>query len=83
MRWLFRRVFWVGTGVSVGFGGAMWIRNRVQRALDRVMPQRLRSEAAQGARKVGGNVRGAFSEGRAAMREREAELRSEYPAGPR
>lgn len=83
MRWLLRRVFWVGTGVSMGFGGAMWIRNRIQRAVDRVMPQRLRSDATQQARKVGGNVRGAFSEGRAAMREREAELRNEYPAGRR
>ena len=83
MRWLFRRLFWMGTGVSVGFGGAMWIRNRIQRAVDRVMPQRLRADASHQARKVGGNVRGAFSEGRAAMRAREAELRSDYAPGRR
>lgn len=83
MRWLFRRAFWVGTGVSVGFGGAMWIRNRVQRALDRVMPQRLRSEATDGAKRAGSRVRGALTEGRQAMQAREAELRDEYPAGRR
>lgn len=83
MRWLFRRIFWMGTGVSVGFGGAMWIRRRLQQAVDRVLPRRLRSDAEQGAKAAGNRVRGAFSEGRSAMREREAELRHDYAPGRR
>jgi hypothetical protein len=83
MRWLFRRLFWMGTGVSVGFGGAMWIRNRIQRAVARVMPQRVGKDVTKGVRRVGGNVVGAVSEGRAAMRAREAELRDDYAPGPR
>ena len=83
MRWLFRRIFWMGTGVSVGFGGAMWIRRRLQRAIETVMPRRVSSHVAKGARRVGGNVAGAVSEGRDAMRSREAELRHDYPAGRR
>lgn len=83
MRWLFRRIFWVGTGVSVGFGGAMWIRARVLRAVEAVMPQRVQKRVARRAQRAGGTVAGAFSEGRSAMRSREAELRREYPAGRR
>jgi len=81
MRWLFRRVFWMGTGVSVGFGGAMWIRRRIQRAVEAVMPQRVSSNVAKGVRRAGGNVVGAVSEGRAAMQAREAEMRREYAPG--
>jgi len=81
VRWLFRRIFWMGTGVSVGFGGAMWIRRRIQRAVEAVMPQRVRSNVARGARRAGGTVAVAVSEGRAAMKAREAEMRREYPPG--
>ncbi|HEY8544314.1 MAG TPA: hypothetical protein VIL36_04670 [Acidimicrobiales bacterium] len=81
MRWLFRRIFWIGTGVSMGFGGAMWIRARVLRAVERVLPQRVQKDLAQGVKKAGGTVAGAITEGRAAMRQREAELRRQFPAG--
>jgi hypothetical protein len=83
VRWLFRRLFWLGTGASVGFGGAMWIRARVRRAVARVMPDRVAADAADSARRAGTNVRDAFSEGRTAMRTREAELRSDYAPGRR
>ena len=81
MRWLFRRIFWVGTGATMGFGGAMWIRRRIQRAVERVMPRRVSSDIAGSAKKVGGSVRGAVVEGRSAMRAREAELRQDYAPG--
>lgn len=83
MRWLFRRIFWVGTGVSMGFGGAMWIRARVLRAVERVMPQRVQKDVTHGVKRVGGTVVGAVSEGRAAMRAREAEMRRDYAPGRR
>jgi hypothetical protein len=83
MRWLFRRLFWLGTGASVGFGGAMWIRAKVRKAVARVMPERVAADVGSGARRAGANVRDAFAEGRSAMRAREAELRDELAPRPR
>lgn len=88
MFWLLRRLFWFGTGASVGFGGAMWIRNRVRRVVARYAPERLTVDVADNvrragdrvgddARRVGANVRDAWAEGRTAMRTRENELRQE------
>jgi hypothetical protein len=79
--WLLRRLLWFVTGASVGFGGAMWIRNRVRRALARVMPERVSTELARGARHAGSSLRDAVSEGRTAMRHREAELRRDLAPG--
>jgi hypothetical protein len=79
--WLLRRLLWFVTGASVGFGGAMWIRNRVRRAMARVMPERMQAEVARGARRAGSNLRDAVSEGRTAMRRREAELRQDLSPG--
>lgn len=78
-----RRLFWIGTGASLGFGGAMWIRNRVRRAVARVMPERVSADVAQGVRRTGTNVREAVAEGRRAMRHREAQLRRELSPGRR
>lgn len=88
MFWLLRRLFWFGTGASVGFGGAMWIRNRIRRAVGRYAPEQLTTEVAHNvrragdrvgndARRVGGNMREAWVEGRTAMQRREAELHQE------
>jgi hypothetical protein len=83
MRWLFRRFFWMSAGATAGFGGAMWIRRRLLQAMERVMPQRVRADVAGGAKKVGGSLRGAVTDGRAAMQAREAELRRDYAPGRR
>jgi hypothetical protein len=77
VRGLLRRLLWVGTGAGLGFGGAMWIRNRVRRAMARVMPERLSADVATGVRRTGSTLRDALSEGRQAMRHREAQLRLE------
>jgi hypothetical protein len=81
--WVLRRVFWFGTGASVGFGGAMWIRARLRRAVTRYAPERVTSDVASGARRVGTEIRTAVSEGREAMHSREAELRRELAPGRR
>jgi hypothetical protein len=79
--WLIRRLLWFVTGASVGFGGAMWIRNRVRRAMARVMPEQVQADVARSARRAGTTVRAALSEGRSAMHHREAELRDELSPG--
>lgn len=88
MFWLIRRLVWFVTGAGLGFGGAMWIRSRLLRAIDRLAPEHVQAEVAQNVRRVGGQVgdgvtaarhvaRDAWAEGRSAMARREAELRDE------
>jgi hypothetical protein len=86
--WLIRRVFWFGTGASVGAGGVWWIRRRVRRVVMRYTPEavgpEVRAQVAANLRRGRDDVRDAVREGRAAMRAREAELRSELaPPGRR
>jgi hypothetical protein len=83
IRGLVRRLFWIGTGASLGFGGAMWIRARIRRAMARVMPERVSADVAKGVRQAGTTLREAVAEGRQAMRHREAELRQDLSPGRR
>lgn len=79
---LLRRLVWFGTGAGLGFGGAMWIRNRVRRAVARVMPERLSADVTGGVRRTRSTLREAFAEGRQAKRHREAQLRLELGTNP-
>jgi hypothetical protein len=78
---LIRRLVWFATGVTAGFGGAMWIRRRLLRALERYVPEHVAAEVSTSVRRIGTEVRDAVGEGRAAMRDREARLRSELRPG--
>jgi hypothetical protein len=72
-----RRAFWFTTGATAGFGGAMWIRRRALRALQRYAPGQIQTDVASSVKRAGGELREAVAVGRAAMRRREAELRAE------
>lgn len=74
MLWLIRRLFWFLTGAGMGFGGALWMRRRLRRVASRYARA---PGVGIGVRRVRHNVAEAFSDGRAAMRSREAELRAE------
>lgn len=78
---LIRRLVWFASGVSVGFGGAMWIRRRVRRAVERYVPDRVAAEVSSSVRRIGTGLRDAVDEGRVAMRDREASLRSDLRPG--
>ena len=80
---LIRRLVWFTSGATAGFGGAMWIRRRVRRAVRRYAPDPLQGGATAPIRRLGSGVRDAVAEGRSAMREREAELRAELRPGAR
>jgi hypothetical protein len=84
---VFKRVFWMSAGVAVGAGSAFWAKRRVEQAVQQLMPEQVADRAATSARDLGRNVRDAAVEGRAAMREREAELRAQVESrtfvGPR
>jgi hypothetical protein len=66
---VFKRLFWLVTGASFGFGSSFWLMRAVRRTVDRFRPSAVVS-------RLEGDVRAAVSEGRVAMREREESLRS-------
>jgi hypothetical protein len=78
---LIRRLVWFTSGATAGFGGAMWVRRRIRRAVRRYAPENVRADATASVRRMGAGVRDAVTEGRSAMREREAELRAELRPG--
>ena len=49
----------------------------VRQTVERYSPERVSGDVADGLKRLGADLRAAVSEGRLAMREREAELRSE------
>lgn len=65
---MLKRLRWLTAGAAFGFGGSLWLQRKVKTAADRFRPVGLAGAAA-------GRAKDALDEGRAAMREREAELR--------
>ncbi len=77
---MFKRVVWVGTGMAVGASGAFWAKRKVTETVERYLPEQVANRAASSARDLGQTVRAAATEGRAAMRATEAELRARVEA---
>lgn len=73
---MFKRLFWLTIGLSIGFGTSYWTVRYVRRTIERYTPERLADDAGRMARSVAADLRAAAREGRVAMREREAELRA-------
>lgn len=73
---MFKRVFWMSTGMAVGAAGAFWAKRRVEETVERYMPEQVADRAAASARNLTATVRAAAAEGREAMRDTEAELRA-------
>jgi len=74
---VFKRLFWLTVGLTLGSSGSFWLMRKVRRAVDRLAPERLTQDVLSGARSVGADLRAALDDGRTGMREREAELRAE------
>jgi len=74
---MFKRLFWLTVGLTLGSGGSFWVMRKLRRAMERLTPERLTQDVLTGARSVGVDLRAALDEGKAGMREREAELRAE------
>jgi hypothetical protein len=77
---VFKRIVWMGTGMAVGAGGAFWAKHKVEATVARYVPEQVADRAAAQARGMGRTVRAAATEGREAMRQREAELRRQVEA---
>ena len=74
-----RRLFWLVLGMGVGFSGSVWMQRRVKQAVARYTPERISSDLADSARGLATDLRLAVVDGREAMRQREAQLRSQQP----
>lgn len=77
---MFKRVTWMGVGMVVGATGAFRAKRKVEAAIERYLPEQVADRAATSARGLAGTVRAAATEGRAAMRATEAELRARVEA---
>lgn len=74
---MFRRLFWLIVGAGFGFGVSFWLMRFVRETAARYAPERVSADLAGAIKGLGADLRAAVAEGREAMREREAELRTE------
>ena len=77
---MFKRIFWMSTGVAVGASGAFWAKRKVEETVEQYLPEQVAVRAAATAKGLGTTVRQAAVEGREAMRSTEAELRARVEA---
>lgn len=74
---MFRRLFWLSLGIGFGFGSSFWLMRFVRETAARYAPERVSAELTGAIKGLGTDLRTAVADGRQAMREREAELRSD------
>jgi hypothetical protein len=74
---MFRRLFWLVLGAGFGFGVSFWVVRTVRETVQRYTPERVSADLAGAIRGFGQDLRAAATEGREAMREREAEIRAD------
>ncbi len=77
---MLRRGFWFAMGLGFGTTAAVLVTRRVERTLRALAPNHLARRAGTGAGTFLDDVRDAWQEGRAAMHQREDELRAVLPA---
>jgi hypothetical protein len=70
-----KRVFWLTVGYGAGIGTSWYAARKVKAAARRYAPEALTDRLSGTVTGISRDVRAAVSEGRSAMREREAELR--------
>ncbi len=74
---MFKRLFWLMVGAGFGFGVSFWLMRFVREKAARYSPERVSSDLTGALKNLGADLRDAVAEGRAAMREREVDLRTE------
>jgi hypothetical protein len=74
---VFRRLFWLLVGLALGFGASFWLMRFVRTTLERYAPETVSGNFTGGMQRLGDDLKAAIAEGRDAMREREAQLRTE------
>jgi hypothetical protein len=69
-------VFWFTVGYGAGIGTSWYAAKKVKEAARRYTPEQLQTRVTDTVTGISRDVRAAVTEGRSAMREREAELRA-------
>lgn len=77
-----KRLFWLMVGVGFGFGMSFWVTRAMRGKIARFTPENVSNELSRAIRDMGKDLRAAVSEGAAAMRNREAELREQVESSP-
>ncbi len=73
---MLRRPLWLGTGVALGAGGALWLEQRLRRALRDLAPNHAVKAAAQRAGGLGERVWAAGMAATEEKRRHETQLRA-------
>jgi gas vesicle protein len=73
---VFKRLLWLVIGAAFGFGVSFWLMRFVRETVNRYSPERVSADMAGALKSFGTDLRAAVAEGREAMREAEADLRS-------
>lgn len=79
---MFKRLFWLAVGVGLGFGLSIWTARAVRRTAERYTPESVAGRVAGSLRDLRRELREAVREGRAAMADKEAELRTQLERRP-
>jgi hypothetical protein len=79
---VFKRLFWLATGVGFGFGVSFWITRVMRQKVAQFSPDNVSAGVAKAVTGLGRDLRAAVSEGASAMRDREEQLRREISPPP-
>jgi hypothetical protein len=74
-----KRTVWFTVGAATGVGSSWWVQRRLRQAAAQ-LPERVQREVTNAAKRRVNDVFAAASVGKAAMEEREAELRARMGA---
>ncbi|MFN2506564.1 MAG: hypothetical protein ABR540_20535 [Acidimicrobiales bacterium] len=74
---MFKRLFWLSVGMTLGLGGSFWVQRRLRQSIERFLPDRVAQQATESVRRLRDDLRAAALEGQAAMQEREVSLRAQ------
>jgi hypothetical protein len=78
-----KRVFWLTVGYTAGIGSSLYAARKAKAVARRYTPEGLSGRVTNTVTGISRDVKAAVTEGRSAMREREAELRKPRAAAPR
>lgn len=74
---MLRRLFWFAVGLGLGVGLSVRLARVTRRTAERYTPEGIAGRVADGLSDLGRELRAAVEDGRRAMAEREAQLRSD------
>lgn len=74
---MIRRALWLSAGMAMGAASSVSVMRRLRRKVDRLRPSRVGAEVTDIVGSLRSQIRAAATEGREAMREREAQLWAE------